>query len=66
MLFCPSEAQDFIKIYNWQKTRQTNKFGIAVQKKIADFIYWVRDIQRRQETIIYTFWTQPQVVLSMW
>ena len=36
---------------------------MAVQKKVAALIYWVCDQQRRQDTIIYTFWTQPQLVL---
>ena len=36
-----------------------------VQKKLATFIYWVRDLQKIQEMIIYTLWTQSQLVLSM-
>ena len=52
LLFIPSKSQDLMKIYNGQKTRQTNKFGMAVQNKVAAFIYWVRDLQRRQEPII--------------
>ena len=36
---------------------------MVLQKKVADFIYWVHDLQRRHESIIYTFWTQPQLVL---
>ena len=38
---------------------------MAFQKKVPDFIYWVRGLQRRQEPIIYTFWTQSQLVLSV-
>ena len=54
-----------MKIYNGKETRQTNKFGINVQKKVAAFIYWVHVLQRIQEPIIYTFWKQPQLVLSV-
>ena len=65
VLFCPSEAQDLMKIYNGQQTRHTNKFVMAVQKKVAAFVYWVCDLQRRQEPIIYTLWTHSQLVLSI-
>ena len=34
-----------------------HKVRMAVQKKVAALIYWVCDQQRRQDTIIYTFWT---------
>ena len=54
-----------MKIYNGQQTRHTNKFVMTVQKKVAAFVYWVRDLQRRQEPIIYTFWTHSQLVLSI-
>ena len=54
-----------MQIYNGQQTRHTNKLGMAVQKIVSAFIYWVRKLQRRQETIIYTFWTQSQLVLSV-
>ena len=36
---------------------------MAVQKKVAAFIYWLRDLQQRQEPIVYTFWTQSQHML---
>ena len=55
-----------MNIYNGQQTRQTKKFGMAVQKKVVAFIYWVRDLQRSQEPIIYTLWKQPQPMLSLW
>ena len=48
LLFCPSEAEDLMNIYNGQKNRQANKFGMAVQKKVAAFIYWVCDLQQSQ------------------
>ena len=57
------KAQDLTKICNGQKTHQTNKFGMDVQKKLSVFIYWMYDLQQSQEPIIYTFWTQPQLVL---
>ena len=66
MLFSPlSEDQDLMKIYNRQQTRHTNKFGMDVQKKVLAFIYWLRELQRSQEPIIYTLWTQSQLVLSV-
>ena len=55
LLFCPSKSQDLINIYNGQQTCQTKTFGMAVQKKVSSFIYWARDLQQRQEPIIYTF-----------
>ena len=58
LLFRPSKSQELMKIYNGQQTCQTNKLGMDVQKKLSAFMYWVRDIQRRQEPIIQTFWTQ--------
>ena len=54
-----------MKIYKWQQKRQTNKFGMDAQKKVADFIYWVCDLQRRQETIVYNFCTHSQLLLSV-
>ena len=63
LLFRPRKSQDFINIYNGRQTCQTNKFKMAVQKKVEAFIYWVRGIQRSQDAIIYHFWTQPQLVL---
>ena len=30
-----------MNIYNEQQTRQTKKFGMAVQKKVVAFINWV-------------------------
>ena len=65
LLFLPSEYQYLMKIYIRQKTRQANKFGMTAQKKVAAFIYWVSDLQRRQEPIIYIFWTQSQLVLRV-
>ena len=65
LLFLQIEAQDLMNIYNGQKTRETNKFGMDVQKKVVASIYWARDIQQRKELIIFTFWTQPQIVLSV-
>ena len=65
LLFHLIKAQDLMTICNGQKTHQTNKFRMAVQKKLSAFIYWMHDLQQRQEPIIYTFWTQPQLVLSV-
>ena len=36
-----------------------------VHKKVVAFIYWAHDIQQSQEIIIYTFWTQKQIMLSV-
>ena len=52
LLFHPSKYQDPMKIYNRQQKRQTNKFGMAVQEKVTEFIHWVNYLQQRQETII--------------
>ena len=65
LLFSPREAQNLMNINNGQQTRQTNKFGMDLQKKVAAFIYWVSDLEQRQEPIIYTFWTHSQLVLSV-
>ena len=65
LLFLPSKFQHLMKIYNRQKTHHTNKFGMAVQKKVAAFLYWIRDLQQKQDPIIYTFWTQSLIVLSV-
>ena len=46
LLFWSIKAQDLMKIYNGQKKRQTNKFVVAVQKKVVDFICWVCYIQQ--------------------
>ena len=48
LLFHPSEAQDLMKIYNGQQTCQTNKLGMDLQNKEADFISWVNDLKQRQ------------------
>ena len=55
LLFCPSEAQELMNIYNRKQTCKTNNFGMAVQKKVPAFIYWICALQRRQDPIIYTF-----------
>ena len=65
MMFRPSKAQDLMKIYNCQTTRQISKFGMAVQKILVSFIYWVSDLQKSQKPIIYTLWTHPKLVLSV-
>ena len=39
LLFCPSEAQEIMKIYNGQQNHHTNKFDMAVKKKESAFIY---------------------------
>ena len=65
LLFCLSEAQYLMKIYNGQQTYHTNKFGMYVQKNLSSFIYWLHDLQKSQETILYTLWMQPQLVMSM-
>ena len=54
-----------MKIYNGKKTCQSNKFSLAVQKKVVALVFWVSDIQQRQESITYTNWTHPQLVLSV-
>ena len=54
-----------MNINNGQQTRHTNKFGMDLQKKVVAFIYWVSEFEQRQEPIIYTFWTQSQLVLSV-
>ena len=38
VLFRPSESQDLMKICNRQKTHHTNKFDMAVQKKLLFFV----------------------------
>ena len=38
---------------------------MAVQKKVAAFLYWICDLQQKQDPIIYTFWTQSLIVLSV-
>ena len=48
VFFRPSEAQDLMKIKNGQQTCQTNKLGMDVQNKEADFISWVNDLKQRQ------------------
>ena len=47
LLFCPNKSQDLMKIYNGHQMRQTDKFWMDVQKKVAAFICWVHDIQLR-------------------
>ena len=56
-LFFLIKTQFIMNIYNKQQTHQTNKFEMAVQNNVADFIFWVRDLQQRQGLIIYTLWT---------
>ena len=54
-----------MKIYNGKQTRHTNRCGMDAQKKVASFIYWVLELKQSQKTIVYTFLTQSQLVLSL-
>ena len=52
---------------NLQRVENTpdQKVRYGCPEKLASFICWVCGLQQRQEPIIYTFWTQPPLVLRV-
>ena len=64
MTLRPEMAKDMIKTFN--NDRQLNqKTGQVHELKLEAFIYWARDLNNWQQSVIVADWTAAQVAASM-